>query len=118
MPAFLKENTATPEGVGVPGNGTTRAEPVVITPFPWFDGKAEEAANFYVSIFKNSRVLGITRYGDAGPGPPGSVMTVSFLLGRSAIYRAQRRSALHVHAGISFVVNCDTPAEVTSSGRS
>ena len=51
-----------------------------ITPFLWFDDKAEEAANFYVSVFKNSRVLGITRYGDGGPGPKGSVMTVSFVL--------------------------------------
>ena len=51
-----------------------------ITPFLWFDGKAEEAANFYVSIFKNSRILNITRYGEAGPGPKGSVMTVVFEL--------------------------------------
>ena len=51
-----------------------------ITPFLWFDGKAEEAANFYVSVFKNSRINTIHRYGDAGPGPKGSVMTVEFEL--------------------------------------
>ena len=51
-----------------------------ITPFLWFDGKAGEAAKFYVSIFKKSKILQITRYGDAGPGPKGSVMTVAFEL--------------------------------------
>ncbi len=49
-----------------------------ITPFLWFDGKAEEAANFYVSIFKDSKILNIARYGEAGPGPKGSVMIVTF----------------------------------------
>ena len=51
-----------------------------ITPFLWFDDKAEEAMNFYVSIFKNSKVGSVTRYGEAGPGPKGSVMTASFNL--------------------------------------
>jgi len=51
-----------------------------ITPFLWFDHKAEEAAHFYISIFKNSKVVNITRYGDAGPGPKGSAMTVLFQL--------------------------------------
>jgi predicted 3-demethylubiquinone-9 3-methyltransferase (glyoxalase superfamily) len=51
-----------------------------ITPCLWFDGQAEEAANFYVSIFKNSRITAVARYGDAGPGPKGGVMTVAFEL--------------------------------------
>lgn len=51
-----------------------------ITPFLWFDGQAEEAANFYVSIFKDSKIDNVSRYGDAGPGPKGSVMIVSFQL--------------------------------------
>jgi 3-demethylubiquinone-9 3-methyltransferase len=51
-----------------------------ITPFLWFDNQAEEAANFYVSLFKNSYVGGVRRYGDAGPGPKGSVMSVDFQL--------------------------------------
>lgn len=51
-----------------------------ITPFLWFDNQAEEAANFYVSIFKNSKIVTITRYGEAGPGPKGSVMIVVFQL--------------------------------------
>jgi 3-demethylubiquinone-9 3-methyltransferase len=49
-----------------------------ITTFLWFDKEAEEAAKHYTSIFKNSRILSVARYGDAGPGPKGSVMTVSF----------------------------------------
>ena len=51
-----------------------------ITPFLWFNDNAEEAMNYYVSIFKNSKVLSINRYGDAGPGPSGSVMTATFEL--------------------------------------
>jgi predicted 3-demethylubiquinone-9 3-methyltransferase (glyoxalase superfamily) len=49
-----------------------------ITPFLWFDTQAEEAANFYVSVFKNGRILKTVRYGDTGPGPKGTVMTISF----------------------------------------
>ncbi|MGA7422275.1 MAG: VOC family protein, partial [Candidatus Sulfotelmatobacter sp.] len=49
-----------------------------ITPFLWFDNDAEEAVNFYTSIFKNSKIGEIRRYGDAGPGPKGAVMTASF----------------------------------------
>lgn len=51
-----------------------------IVPFLWFDGKAEEAMNFYVSIFKNSKVGKVTRYGEAGPGPKGTVMVATFEL--------------------------------------
>lgn len=51
-----------------------------ITPFLWFDNNAEEAANFYVSVFKNSKLLNVARYGDAGPGPKGTVMTAEFEL--------------------------------------
>jgi predicted 3-demethylubiquinone-9 3-methyltransferase (glyoxalase superfamily) len=51
-----------------------------ITTFLWFDDKAEQAMNFYVSIFKNSKVLSVRRYGAAGPGPKGSVMTATFRL--------------------------------------
>ena len=51
-----------------------------ITPFLWFDDQAEEAMNFYVAIFRNSKAGNVIRYGDAGPGPKGSVMTASFEL--------------------------------------
>jgi len=51
-----------------------------ITPFLWYDGQAEEAVNFYVSVFKNSKIVSMARYGEAGPGPKGSVMTAAFQL--------------------------------------
>ena len=51
-----------------------------ITPFLWFTGQAEEAAKFYVSVFKNSKITDMSRYGEAGPGPAGSVMTIEFEL--------------------------------------
>ena len=51
-----------------------------ITPFLWFDGKAEQAMNFYISIFRNSKIVSVARYGEAGPGPKGTVMTVAFQL--------------------------------------
>lgn len=51
-----------------------------ITPFLWFDNQAEEAMNFYISIFKNSKIMSVTRYGEAGPGPKGTVMTATFQL--------------------------------------
>ena len=83
-----------------------------ITPFLWFDSQAEEAADFYTSIFKNSKILNIARYGDAGPGPKGSVMLVTFQI------EGQRFMALNggLHytftPAISFFVDCETQAEV------
>jgi predicted 3-demethylubiquinone-9 3-methyltransferase (glyoxalase superfamily) len=83
-----------------------------ITPFLWFDGQAEEAMHHYVAIFKNSKALEVTRYGDAGPGPRGSVMIASFEL------EGQRFTALNggphfkFTEAISFVVNCETQQEV------
>ena len=83
-----------------------------ITPFLWFDGQAEEAANYYVSIFKDSKIDGVSRYGDAGLGPKGSAMTVSFTL------QGQKFTALNggphykFSPAISFLVNCGDQAEV------
>jgi predicted 3-demethylubiquinone-9 3-methyltransferase (glyoxalase superfamily) len=77
-----------------------------ITPFLWFDGNAEEAMNFYTSIFKNSKIGKIRRYGDAGPGPKGSVMTATFQL------EGQEFMALNGGPAISFFVNCETQEEV------
>jgi len=57
-----------------------------ITPFLWFDGKAEEAMNFYVAIFKNSKVVNVTRYGEAGPGLKGTVMSAIFQLDGQEFY--------------------------------
>jgi predicted 3-demethylubiquinone-9 3-methyltransferase (glyoxalase superfamily) len=83
-----------------------------ITPFLWFDGKAEEAMNFYVSIFKNSKVLSVSRYGDAGPGPKGSVMTAAFELDGQKFVALNGGPQYTFSHAISFVVNCETQEEV------
>jgi predicted 3-demethylubiquinone-9 3-methyltransferase (glyoxalase superfamily) len=83
-----------------------------ITPFLWFDDKAEEAANLYVSIFKNSQILNIARYGEAGPGPKGSVMTVTFELEGQQFMALNGGPHYKFSPAISFFVNCDTQAEV------
>jgi predicted 3-demethylubiquinone-9 3-methyltransferase (glyoxalase superfamily) len=83
-----------------------------ITPFLWFDNQAEEAANLYVSIFKNSKVKGITRYGDAGPGPRGSAMVVSFELEGQQFTALNGGPHFKFTEAVSFVVNCETQEEV------
>jgi predicted 3-demethylubiquinone-9 3-methyltransferase (glyoxalase superfamily) len=83
-----------------------------ITPFLWFDSEAEEAANLYVSIFKNSRILSIARYGDAGPGPKGSVMTVSFELDGEPFAALNGGPLFKFTEAISLVVNCESQQEV------
>jgi predicted 3-demethylubiquinone-9 3-methyltransferase (glyoxalase superfamily) len=83
-----------------------------ITPFLWFDGNAEEAANFYVSIFKNSRIGRITRYGDAGPGPKGTAMTVSFSLDGQDFTALNGGPIFKFTEAISFVATCETQEEL------
>ncbi len=83
-----------------------------IVPFLWFDGKAEEAANFYVSVFKNSKVVRVTRYGEAGPGPKGSVMSVTFQLAGQEVYALNGGPQFSFTPAISLFVNCETQAEV------
>ncbi|MEO8119960.1 MAG: VOC family protein [Rhodoferax sp.] len=83
-----------------------------ITPFLWFDNRAEEAMNFYTSIFKNSKVLTVTRYGDAGPGPKGTVMTASFLLDGQEFVALNGGPEYKFTPAISFVVNCESQQEV------
>jgi predicted 3-demethylubiquinone-9 3-methyltransferase (glyoxalase superfamily) len=83
-----------------------------ITPFLWFDNNAEEAMNFYVSIFKNSKVGTIVRYGDGGPGPKGSVMTVTFQLGGQDFYALNGGPHYKFTPAISFFVNCETQPEI------
>ncbi len=83
-----------------------------ITPFLWFDGKAEEAANFYVSIFKNSKVLSVHRYGEEGPGPKGTVMSVAFQLDGQEFYALNGGPQFTFTPAISFFVNCETQQEV------
>jgi len=83
-----------------------------ITPFLWFDHQAEEAMNFYISIFKNSKVVRIARYGDTGPGPKGSVMTAAFQLDGQDFVALNGGPHFTFSPAISFVVNCETQEEV------
>ena len=83
-----------------------------ITPFLWYDSKAEEAANFYVSIFKNSKILNIARCGEAGPGPKGSVMMVTFQLEEQKFMALNGGPHYTFSPAISFFVDCETQAEV------
>jgi predicted 3-demethylubiquinone-9 3-methyltransferase (glyoxalase superfamily) len=83
-----------------------------ITPFLWFDNNAEEAMNFYVSVFKNSKVGTITRYGDAGPGPKGSVLTASFELEGQKFVALNGGPRFKFTEAVSFVINCETQAEI------
>lgn len=83
-----------------------------ITPFLWFDGKAEEAMNFYVSIFKNSKVVSVTRYGAAGPGPKGTVMSAAFQLEGQDFYALNGGPQYTFTPAISFFVSCETQQEV------
>jgi len=83
-----------------------------ITPFLWFDDKAEEAMNFYVSIFKNSKVGTVTRYGEAGPGPKGTVMSATFQLDGQDFFALNGGPLFKFTPAISFFVNCETQQEV------
>ncbi len=83
-----------------------------ITPFLWFDGKAEEAMNFYTSIFKNSKIVSITRYGEEGPGPKGTVMSVTFQLDGQEFMALNGGPQFTFSEAISFFVNCKTQGEI------
>jgi len=83
-----------------------------ITPFLWFDNHAEEAMNFYVSVFKNSRIVRVTRYGDAGPGPKGTVMSATFELEGQEFFALNGGPQFQFTPAISFFVNCETQQEV------
>jgi len=83
-----------------------------IVPFLWFDNQAEEAANFYVSLFGNSKVGSVRRYGKAGPGPEGSVMSVTFQLEGQEFYALNGGPHFKFTPAISLFVNCETQEEV------
>src|ERR1700678_1650535 len=89
-----------------------------IIPFLWFDDKAEEAVNFYVSIFKNAKIDNIRRYGDAGPGTSGAVMTIEFQLDGQDFMAlnggdaAGRAAEAPVPGSIALFVSCEEQAEV------
>ena len=83
-----------------------------ITPYLWFDDQAEEAANFYTSIFKHSKVGEVTRYGKAGPRPEGMAMTVSFKLQGQEFVALNGGPEFKFNEAISFLVSCDSQEEV------
>jgi predicted 3-demethylubiquinone-9 3-methyltransferase (glyoxalase superfamily) len=83
-----------------------------IVPFLWFDGKAEEAMNFYVSIFKNSKIGEVTRYGKAGPGQEGTVISATFQLEGQEFYALNGGPQFTFTPAISLFVNCETQQEV------
>jgi predicted 3-demethylubiquinone-9 3-methyltransferase (glyoxalase superfamily) len=82
------------------------------TPNLWFDGNAEEAMNFYLSIFPNSKVLSIARYGDAGPGPKGSVLSVAFELNGQEFVGINGGPHYKFTPAVSFSVLCETQVEI------
>jgi predicted 3-demethylubiquinone-9 3-methyltransferase (glyoxalase superfamily) len=83
-----------------------------IVPFLWFDGAAEEAMNFYVALFPNSSAGAVTRWGDGGPGPKGSVMSVKFRLDGQEFIGLNGGPMYKFSPAISFFVNCETQTEV------
>ena len=83
-----------------------------ITPFLWFDDKAEEAMNFYVSIFKNSKVLDISRYGKDSAYPEGTAFVVTFQLDGQQVMALNAGPQFKFSEAISMYVNCETQAEV------
>jgi predicted 3-demethylubiquinone-9 3-methyltransferase (glyoxalase superfamily) len=83
-----------------------------ITPFLWFDGNAEEAMNLYVSVFKNSKVGSVTRYGEAGPGPKGTVMSATFELEGQQFHALNGGPQYKFTPAISLFVSCETQKEV------
>ena len=95
-----------------------------ITPFLWFDTQAEEAMNFYLSVFKNSKVLSCSRYGDAGPGPKGAVMVAKFQLDGQDFMALNGGPGFKFTEAISLLVTCETQEEINekweklSGGRS
>jgi predicted 3-demethylubiquinone-9 3-methyltransferase (glyoxalase superfamily) len=83
-----------------------------ITPFLWFDNKAEEAANFYVSLFKNSKIGKVVRYPEGAPAPKGTVMSVTFEVDGQEFYALNGGPHYKFTPAISLFVNCETQQEV------
>jgi predicted 3-demethylubiquinone-9 3-methyltransferase (glyoxalase superfamily) len=83
-----------------------------ITPFLWFKDNAEDAANFYVSVFKNSKILNVMRYGDSGPGPKGSVMLVNVELDGGTLTALNGNVDFPFTHAVSLVVHCEDQDEI------
>ena len=114
MPVVKKQ----PAKPAKPATRTTRSQSAQagptqkITPFLWFDDNAEEAVKFYVSVFKNSKVLSVARYGAAGPGKPGSLMTCTFQLEGQKFMALNGGPQYHFTPALSLFVDCATQREV------
>ena len=85
-----------------------------ITPFLWFDNNAEEAINFYISVFHNGKILSMSRYGDGGPGPKGQVMTATFEIEGQRFMVLNGGPMFRFTEAISLFVSCETQEEVDS----
>ena len=83
-----------------------------IIPHLWFNNNAEEAVNYYVSLFANSKITNIARYGDAGPGPKGSVMSIGFFLNGQEFAAINGGPQFHHSAAMSLLIWCDSQAEI------
>lgn len=83
-----------------------------IQPFLWFDNQAEQAADLYVSIFKNSKILGVSRYGEGAPQPAGSVMTVSFELDGTSFIALNGGPHFQFTEAVSFLVSAENQEEI------
>lgn len=83
-----------------------------ITPFLWFGGNAEEAVDFYVSTFPDSKILSVSRYGDDGPGPKGQAMVVTFQLAGQEFMALNGGRDIPFNEAVSLVVGCETQAEI------
>jgi predicted 3-demethylubiquinone-9 3-methyltransferase (glyoxalase superfamily) len=83
-----------------------------ITPFLWFDHQAEEAANFYVSVFSNSKILRTVRYGEEGPGPKGTIMTIEFRIEGQEFVALNGGPGVTFSQATSFVVHCTSQVEI------
>ena|SRR5258705_7704138 len=109
----MPTTNATQAGAATTSRGeSTQPRTQKITTFLWFDNNAEEAVNFYVSIFKNSKVLDSVRNGDAGPGPKGSVLTLAFQLDGQEFTALNGGPQFKFTEAISQVVHCQTQEEV------
>lgn len=83
-----------------------------VTPFLWYESQAEEAAKYYTTIFKNSKITEMMRCGDAGPGPKGSVLTIGFEIDGQPVTAINGGPHYKLNPSFSFVVHCDSQEEV------
>ena len=96
----------------VPADREEHSMPSQIVPNLWFDGQAEEAAEFYISVFDDGRILNVARYTEAGPGEPGSVMTVEWELRGQRFIGINGGPQFQFSEAVSFLVECEDQAEI------